>query len=239
MYDTSKMRLPLLSAAQAQKHVTVNEALARLDAITAAHLESTEHSAPPPTPEEGDAYAVSAPGDAAWSGRDGQVAFFINGGWDFFSPPTGYAAWVADRAERMIFDGMSWRPAPIGPVVFGSGTIGALATADEPILPGFGFLTTLTIPDRAIVLGVTARVMDDMSGPGLTGWRIGVDDAADRYGNGIGLVTGSSLVGVTSAPVSYYAATPLRIEPQGGGAFVGGTVRISVHYLELTPPSFP
>lgn len=77
-----------------------------------------------------------------------------------------------------------------------------------------------------------------MTGPGLSGWRIGVDDAVDRYGNGIGLVAGSSLVGVTSAPVSYYSATPLRIEPQGGGAFVGGSVRVAVHYLELTPPSF-
>ncbi|MFN3259908.1 MAG: DUF2793 domain-containing protein [Pikeienuella sp.] len=239
MSDTAKLALPLLSAAQAQKHVTVNEALARLDTITSAHLESAELSAPPPAPAEGDGYAVRTPGVAEWSARDGQVAFFLNGGWNFFSPPAGYAAWVADRAERMIFDGTTWRPTPIGPISSGAATTGALASADEPIVPGFGFSTTLSIPDRAIVLGVTARVMNDMTGPGLTGWRIGVDGAADRYGNAIGLVAGSSLVGVTGAPVSYYSATPLRIEPIGGGAFVGGSIRISVHYLELTPPSFP
>ena len=213
MSNTLKLALPLLSAAQAQKHVTVNEALARLDAITSANLVSADLFAPPPTPSEGDAYAVCAPGDAAWSGREGQVAFFLNGGWSFFSPPMGYAAWVADRAERMIFDGTRWRQAPIGSIISGAGTTGALASADELILPGFGFLTTLAIPNRAIVLGVTARVMDAMTGTGLTGWRIGVDGAPDRYGNEIGLAAGSSLIGVTSAPVSYYSATPLRIEP--------------------------
>ena len=36
MAETAKLTLPLLEAAQAQKHVTVNEALVRLDA--AAHL---------------------------------------------------------------------------------------------------------------------------------------------------------------------------------------------------------
>ena len=33
MTDTANLLLPLLQAAQAQKHVTVNEALLRLDAL--------------------------------------------------------------------------------------------------------------------------------------------------------------------------------------------------------------
>jgi len=34
MDETARIGLPLVQAAQAQKHVTVNEAFARLDALT-------------------------------------------------------------------------------------------------------------------------------------------------------------------------------------------------------------
>ena len=45
--ETMRLQLPLLQPAQAQKHVTVNEALMRLDGLTNAVLESASVAVPP------------------------------------------------------------------------------------------------------------------------------------------------------------------------------------------------
>jgi len=86
-----------------------------------------------------------------------------------------------------------------------------------------------------MVIGVTARVIADITGAGVTGWRLGVAGADDRYGSSIGLAKDSVLNGVTGAPVAYYADTPLLISAEGG-AFDGGQVRLAAHYILLTPP---
>jgi len=90
-------------------------------------------------------------------------------------------------------------------------------------------------PDRAVVFGATARVLTAITGTGVTGWRLGVSGATDRYGAGVGLAQGSSLNGVTGAPVGYFADTPLVIDAEGGD-FAGGSVRLCLHYMILTPP---
>ena len=70
MTDTPRLALPAIEAAQAQKHVTHNEALALLDALTHLAVESRALSAPPGQPGEGNSY-IPAPGaSGAWSGWD-------------------------------------------------------------------------------------------------------------------------------------------------------------------------
>lgn len=55
---TPKLALPLLLAAQAQKHVTHNEALLRLDAVVQLAVLERTRSVPPATPVDGDAYLI-------------------------------------------------------------------------------------------------------------------------------------------------------------------------------------
>ena len=66
MTDTPRLALPAIEAAQAQKHVTHNEALVLLDALTHLAVESRALSAPPGSPGEGSSYiprlAQAAPG---------------------------------------------------------------------------------------------------------------------------------------------------------------------------------
>ena len=59
MTETPTLRLPLIAPGQAQKHVTVNEALARIDALCQLTLRSIT-GGEPQTPEEGAAYGVPA-----------------------------------------------------------------------------------------------------------------------------------------------------------------------------------
>ena len=60
MTETTHLGLPYLAAAQAQKHVTHNEALTRLDAVVQLAVIDTTLTAPPGSPGEGDRYIVAA-----------------------------------------------------------------------------------------------------------------------------------------------------------------------------------
>lgn len=86
MTETPNLGLPLVQPAQAQKHVTVNEAFVRLDAVSRLTLASRGVALPPPAVVDGVCYAVPAGAVNAWSGRDGQIAVGSNGGWDFITP---------------------------------------------------------------------------------------------------------------------------------------------------------
>ena len=69
--DTSpNLALPYLLANQAQKHVTVNEALRRLDALVQLSVLSASLAAPPASPADGDRYIVPAGATGTWVGTD-------------------------------------------------------------------------------------------------------------------------------------------------------------------------
>jgi Protein of unknown function (DUF2793) len=59
MPASPNLSLPFLEAAQAQKHVTHNEALSVLDAVVHLSVLDRDLAVPPPAPQEGDRYLVS------------------------------------------------------------------------------------------------------------------------------------------------------------------------------------
>ena len=76
------MDLPFLFPAQAQKEATVNEALARIDALLAPCVEG-ESATPPASPNDGSCWIVAADPQADWAGRAGDLAFHTGGTWHF------------------------------------------------------------------------------------------------------------------------------------------------------------
>lgn len=105
---TTRFALPLLQVAQAQKEVTHNEAVAAVDALLHLAVESRTLAAPPAAPAVGQAWIVAAGASGAWTGRDGAVAAFGEGGWRYTPPRSGMVAWLADTARFAVFDG-AWR----------------------------------------------------------------------------------------------------------------------------------
>ena len=87
MADTPKLGLPLIAASQAQKHVTMNESLYALDALMQTTVLDKDLSAPPGSPNDGDAYLVDSGASGTWVGQSGNVAAFYNGLWTFFVTP--------------------------------------------------------------------------------------------------------------------------------------------------------
>jgi hypothetical protein len=233
MSETPRFAMPLLDAAQAQKHVTVNEALMRADVLGAGRVEDRHLSAPPAMPVDGRAHIVGAGATGAWVGHDGELALFLNGGWDFVAPWDGCAVWVGAERTRVTRVGDAWTQEGGGTSPGGAATTGRVIEIDQ-VLGGATSTTMPVIPDKAIVLGVTGRVLAEITG--ATGWSLGVVGSPDRYGAGYGTGAGSYAHGVTGQPQAYYGATPLVLTAQGG-AFTGGSIRLAVHLMELLPPA--
>ncbi|NDV02621.1 DUF2793 domain-containing protein [Pseudoroseicyclus tamaricis] len=111
MTQTSpRLSLPYLQAAQAQKHVTHNEALQILDALVGLGVASFDAASPPASPEEGEVHALGSAPTGAWEGRAGQLALFANGGWLFVAPQEGWLAWDISAAAFRLFSAGAWAP---------------------------------------------------------------------------------------------------------------------------------
>ena len=112
MPDTSThLLLPYLLAAQAQKQVTVNEALRLLDGLVQLAVLDRHLTAPPASPADGDRYIVASGATGAWSGWDLNVAYWVDGAWMRLVPRPGWQAWVADEATFLAWDGSAWNAA--------------------------------------------------------------------------------------------------------------------------------
>lgn len=105
---SAKLSLPYLLPNQAQKHVTLNDSLRRLDAIVQLSVISSELTTPPDNPEEGDRYLVGPESAGEWTGADGQVAAFQDGAWAFYTPQAGWIAWEEAASKLLVWDGQSW-----------------------------------------------------------------------------------------------------------------------------------
>lgn len=131
MSDTPLLGLPYLAAAQAQKHVTHNEALTLIDGLVQAAVKSRGLAAPPPAPADGDRYLVAPSASGDWSGEEGNIAARMDGGWRFLPPREGWRLWVNDEDVLIAHDGTSWREIGAEPALLQNLTmLGVNATAD-------------------------------------------------------------------------------------------------------------
>jgi hypothetical protein len=108
MHDTPQLGLPLIEAAQAQKHVTHNEALTLLDALAQIAVETMNATTPPPDAQDGSRFHVGPAGEGAFAGRANQIALRDAGAWRFLSPRAGWLAWSLSDGAPFVFDGSQW-----------------------------------------------------------------------------------------------------------------------------------
>jgi hypothetical protein len=109
MSDTLRLALPRIDAAQSQKHVTHNEALALIDACVHLSVVDRNRLAPPANQVEGSRYLLGAQPTGAFAGHGGAVASYEDGAWRFLAPRTGWRAYVESESRLLVFDGTAWR----------------------------------------------------------------------------------------------------------------------------------
>ena len=139
MNDTPNLALPYILAAQAQKHVTHNEAIRALDCLVQLSVASRTRSEPPASPDDGSRYIVASGAGGDWAGQDGKVAAYQDGAWAFYAPKEGWRAWAASESALLVYEAGTWSALPSGgegdagdpPTAFDSLThLGVNATAD-------------------------------------------------------------------------------------------------------------
>jgi hypothetical protein len=105
---TPHLALPLLAAAQAQKHVTHNEALSTLDALVQLAVVERRPT-PPGSPADGERHLVAADAAGLFAGQEGRIALFDLGAWRFLAPRAGWICHVAAEDAFLVFDGATWQ----------------------------------------------------------------------------------------------------------------------------------
>ncbi len=166
---TPNLSLDPLVSAQAQKHVTVNEALARIDAATQLAVLDRDLATPPATPTDGDRYLIAPAPNDAWQGHDGQIAAWEDAtqGWLFLTPRPGWRLWLLDENTLIVLGNGGWQSVSSG----GSGST-------NPIPGGLlGVNTTADAINRLAVKSDAALLSHDDVTPGTGDMRLTLNKA--------------------------------------------------------------
>lgn len=231
MSSTGRLGLPYIITAQAQKEVTHNDSLNRLDAfVTPVVSEIT--NAPPGSPTVGDLVIVGSSGSGDFSGQANKLAQYLDGGWVFYTPFKWMDAVVESLDSRMTYNGTTW--VAFGLLMKDTGEYLRVESWQEDVDVSTDTETVTDIPDRASVIAVNTRVITAVTGT-VTTFGVGVSGDTSRYGNGIGKGADSTNIGMSYHPVTYYSDTPVLLTPDSG-AFSTGVVRINVQYIKPHGP---
>ncbi|RKQ95656.1 DUF2793 domain-containing protein [Maricaulis maris] len=241
MSQTSpRLDLPLIMPAQAQKHVTVNEALLRLDALVQTVVESASVDTQPADPDEGRVWIIpDGASGTDWSGYlPGSLAVFRDGYWAAIPPQGGWRVHVRDTGFDLVHDAAAacWREAAaVETIAAGVSGAASQAIVIEEILSGLdgaSATTSVVIPARSVVFCVSVRTRGAISG--AASFDCGIAGETSKFGGSLGIAAGASNLGVIG-PTAFYSDTPIVLTAKGG-AFTGGEVAVAIHaWLPVAP----
>ena len=110
MTETQNLGLPFLAASQAQKHVTVNEAVLMIDQLVHCSVARPEAGAPP-LASEGERFIVPSGAAGAWAAHVDALAVWQDGAWRFHAPAKGWLVWSGQDQSLLVYSGSAWQKA--------------------------------------------------------------------------------------------------------------------------------
>ena len=211
---TTHLLLPYILAAQAQKHVTHNEALRILDGLVQLSVIDRDLTASPVSPADGDRYIVGSGATGDWVGWDLNIALWNDGAWLRLPPRIGWRTWVEDEALLLVWTGAAWEvvgePSDISDAVF------SLVNDTDPTkkavfsLSGISTATTrsYTLPNTSSELAILAGTQTFTGNKTFSG-----------------TLTASGTVTVSAASASIGTATTTATYGMGTGATTTGVTK--------------
>jgi hypothetical protein len=121
--QTFNLKLPFLLASQADKHVSVNQSLAILDAINCPVALTVGLSTPPAAPPEGSVHIVgpTVTTDSAWGGfAPGSLALYFSNEWQAIASKDGWTCFDLQAGKYLRKLGGQW--SAFGPFELGLGS---------------------------------------------------------------------------------------------------------------------
>lgn len=102
---TPKNALPEWAAAQATPWASHNQAIFEIDQLLNVSVKDVALFDEPGGEAEGDAYMVSSPATGAWLGQEYNLAYYLNGAWEFKTLPIGALIYNQDDSKYYNYDG--------------------------------------------------------------------------------------------------------------------------------------
>jgi Protein of unknown function (DUF2793) len=120
---TYRFALPNLYAAQAQKEVTHNEALLRIDGLLHCAVQSSLQTPPLVNAiDAGKMWLIDDVPSGEWAGRGKMIAYWTGTAWRYFSPQEGMEIWHGGNNSLLRYTDGIWRGA-LRPPAAVSGTV--------------------------------------------------------------------------------------------------------------------
>lgn len=94
MSETPILGLTEVAEAQADREIPINEAFRWLEFFAAGFIKSRALTAPPGSPQDGDAYIPASTSTGDWVGQEDKVALRMGTAWKFKTPPVGVILYV-------------------------------------------------------------------------------------------------------------------------------------------------
>ena len=219
------LSLPLILPAQAQKHVTHNEALARLDVLVQLVVEGFDATTAPVAPVEGAVWALGAAPLGVWAGQPQKLATWRAGAWQFVTPAPGWRAFGKAGGGFRVFNAGAW--------------VDLVAAAPLQNLPGLGIGTVWNTTNRLAVASPATLLTHAGAGHQVKFNKAAVADTASLlFQSGwsgraeIGLAGSDALAIKVSADGSGFATALLADGASGrvglpAGADVGNTLALT------------
>lgn len=199
MATTSNYGITLVEQAQAQKEVTINQAITALDALVGNSVADKDLATPPGSPTPGIMYIIAASPTGAWAGKATQLTYFDQI-WRFIVPQTNQRVWVADENTHYRFNGTAW-------VAISGG--GGGSSSFDAITSGTNTTATMVVDTGASITASGSGTITATALPasGLTGTTLASGITASSL-TSVGTLTGLSVAGtgtITSTSASALA----------------------------------
>ena len=250
--------LPYIMPAQAQKHVTHNEAVERLDLLVQLVIDAFDQTTPPAQPVEGTVFGVGAAPTGVWSGQDDRLAAFLDGGWVFVAPLTGWRAWCRGDGTLRVWTGSAWEEQV--PTLENLDGVGVGTTSDATNRLAVSSPATLfshagaghqvkvnkaATGDTASLLfqtGWSGRAEMGLAGNDDFAIKVSADGTAWQSGLSIDATTGSAAfleVGVTGGISVGGTAPQNRLAAYEASSYTPSVIDMSGNSVSLAPKTIP
>ncbi len=212
MNSSANLGLNYLQAAQAQKHLTVNNAVARLDGCAQWVVKAPKSQAN--TPKDGEIYLE----------ENQSLSLFLNGGFENLTPKISWRAYFEYLGCECIFDGQNWQPCA-----------NSILKRDVYVVDLAVDNASAIIPDKSVLIGLTARVIEPLEGASVTSWILGIKYSPRKFGQGLWLGKNGWCAGPLGQPQTFWQDTPIVVSGEEG-ALSKGKVMIYVYYISMDLP---
>lgn len=229
--NTANLQLPFLAVGQAQKHVTVNESLRRLDAMVQLSVVSATTTAEPGAPTDGQVWIVpSGKTGTHWASfTNWALAYYRDGAWEQIMPREGWTAYVKDTDLLLHYTGSAWALFAPGKVLTLSaqyrlvGRSSSGAGAAEEITASASVFTFLGSADQAAMRTNMGLGTAAVQNTGTSGANVPLLNGANTWSGSQSFTSGGELFATTgSLNVNLRGDTGNNVTYERSGSSAGG-----------------